>query len=284
MPARKHGYRRLAALCLAAALLPVAAACGPTAEQMTARTQSPASEPPRPEPAPQQARVRTAEPEPTAVPEPLQVSVSGAPAGMAESVQDACRFLLRGDSGEFTGAADCVAAAMEAGTGAEQQVTTTASWLPPGTYTMQFRTAPEFAMELRSADGQLHISVSGAGRTLRTGESKTSADPSGSAEEAYAAVLADAAELTAHPDRLRSLVQTAGSVRAEYGVLYQGAPATRLTAVVEPVNPGDFAGSIVLTLDDLYRPLLIDYAGTTRGISTSIRAEITGWGSGGGLR
>ena len=109
----------------------------------------------------------------------------GPPAGMAESVQDACRFLLRGDSGEFTGAADCVAAAMEAGTGAEQKVTTTASWLPPGTYTMAFRTAPEFAMELISADGELEISISGGSRTLRTPDSVVSADSAGGAEETY---------------------------------------------------------------------------------------------------
>ncbi|MBF4995149.1 hypothetical protein ITX31_13650 [Arthrobacter gandavensis] len=284
MPVRKHTHRRAAALCLTAALLPAAAACGPTAEQMTDRIQSAASKPPPAEPVPQHAGPRSAEPEPTVVPEPVQVSVSGAQAGMAESVQEACLFLLRGDSGEFTGAGDCVAAAMEAGAGAEQQVTTTASWLPPGTYTMQFSTAPEFAMELRSADDELQISVSESGRTLRTGESVATADSSGGAEEAYAAVLADAAELTANPDRLRSLVQTAATVRAEYGVEYHGTAATRLTAVVNAERPGDFSGSLVLTLDELYRPLLIDYSGATRGISTSIRAEITGWGSGAGQR
>lgn len=283
MPAHKPGYRRIAALCLVSALLPALAACGPTAEQMTARTQSAVSKPPSPDPVPQPAKARTAEPEPTVTPEPLDVTVSGAQAGMAESVQDACQFLLRENSGEFNGAADCVAAAMEAGIGAEQQVSTTASWLPPGTYTMQFRTAPEFAMELRRTDGDLSISVTEAGRTLRTREAVANADPSGGAEEAYAAVLADAAELTANPDRLRSLMQTAATVRAEYGVEYLGTAATRLTADIEPENPGDFAGSVVLTLDELYRPLLIDYSGTTRGISTSIRADITGWGSGGDL-
>ncbi len=284
MPARKHGYPRMAALCLAAAVVPVLAACGPTADQVSARTEAWTSAPAPPAPVPQQAKVRTAEPEPTATPEPMQVSVSGAQAGMAESVQEACQFLLRRDTGGFDGAGNCVAAAMEAGTGAEQKVTTTASWLPPGTYTMQFRTAPAFAMELRSADGELEISVSENGRTLRTGESTASADASGGAEETYAAVLADAAELTANPDRLRGLVEGAGPARVEYGVDYLGSPATRLTAVVEPQNPGDFAGSIVLTLDDLYRPLLVDYSGSTRGISTSIRAEISGWGSGGALR
>ena len=265
-------------------MLPAVAACGPTADQMTARTEAAATTPAIPPPVPQQARVRTAEPEPTAVPEPMQVTVSGAQAGMAEAVQDACQFLLRQDSGEFSGAADCVAAAMEAGTGAEQTVTTTASWLPPGTYTMAFRTAPEFAMELISADGELEISISDGSRTLRTPDSEVSADSAGGAEETYAAVLADAAELTANPDRLRALVQTAGPARAEYGVDYKGSPATRLTAVIEPEKPGDFAGSIILTLDDLYRPLLIEYAGTNRGISTSIRAQISGWGASGALR
>ena len=283
MPAREHGYRRIAALCLAAVLLPAVAACGPTAEQLTARTEARESTP-APPPVPQQGRVRTAEPVPTAVPEPLQVAVSGAQAGMAEPVQEACQFLLRQDSGEFPEAADCVAAAMKAGTGAEQKVTTTASWLPPGTYTMVFRTAGEFAMELQSEDGELEISVAGGTRTLRTPDSEVSADSSGGAEETYAAVLADAAELTANPERLRGLMQTANPARVEYGVDYQGVPATRLTAVVEPENPGDFAGSVVLTLDDLYRPLLVEYSGTNRGINTSIRAEITGWGASGALR
>ena len=284
MAARKHGYRRIAALCLAGILLPAVAACGPTAEQVTARTEAAASTSASQPPLPQQARIRTAEPEPTTVPEPIQVTVSGAQAGMAEPVQEACQFLLRQEQGEFAGAADCVAAAMEAGAGAEQKVTTTASWLPPGTYTIAFRTAGEFAMELKSADGGLEISVAGGTRTLRTADSEVRADSSGGAEETYAAVLADAAELTANPERLRSLVRTANPAGVEYGVDYQGAPATRLTAVVEPKNPGDFAGSIVLTLDDLYRPLLVEYAGTNRGISTSIRAEISGWGAGGALR
>ena len=284
MPARKHGYRRISALCLAAALLPAVAACGPTADQVTARTEARTSTPAAPPPVPQQARVRTAEPDPTIVPEPIQVTVSGAQAGMAEPVQEACQLLLRQDTGEFAEAGNCVAAAMEAGTGGEQKVTTTASWLPPGTYTMVFRTAPEFAMELQSADGELAISVAGGTRTLRTPESEVKADSSGGAEETYAAVLADAAELTANPERLRGLMQTAGPARAEYGVDYNGALATRLTAVVEPENPGDFAGTVVLTLDDLYRPLLVEYAGTNRGINTSIRAEISGWGSSGALR
>ena len=284
MPARKHGYRRIAALCLAAAALPGLAACGPTAEQVTARAQTSASAPATQHPAPQQARIRTAEPEPTTVPEPIEVTVSGAQADMASAVQQACQFLLRQDPGAFDGAADCLAAAMEAGKGAEQKVTTTASWLPPGTYTMAFRTAGGFAMELKSADGELGISVAGGTRTLRTADSEVRADSSGGAEETYAAVLADAAELTANPERLRALLQTANPAQVDYGVDYQGAPATRLTAVIEPENPGDFAGAVVLTLDELYRPLLIEYSGINRGISTSIRAEITGWGADGPLR
>lgn len=271
-------------LCLAAALVPALAACGPTADQAAARETAQASRPALPPPAPVQAEARTAEPEPAQTPQPLKVSVSGAQATMAENVQEACQWLLRRDNGAFDGAAGCVAAAMEAGTGAEQKVSTTASWLPPGTYTMQFRTAPEFAMKLQSADGGLEISVSGGTRTLRTGDSVVKADASGGAEETYAAVLADAAELTANPRSLGGLMEAAGPAAVEYGVDYQGTAATRLTAVVEPQNPGDFSGSVMLTLDDLYRPLLVEYTGTTRGISTSIRAEISGWGSSGELR
>ena len=288
MRARKRQFRRhsLAALCLAAGLVPAVAACGPTAEQASARESAAVSEPPAPAPEPKQARVPAAEPEPPAAPEPMKVTVSGAQAGMAQEVQDACQPLLREDPGPVPGneAADCVAAAMVAGSGASQTVSTSASWLPPGTYTMDFRTGETFEMQLDSADGELGISVGGGSRTLRTGDARVAADASGGPEESYAAVLVDAAELTANPQRLGGLVESGTAAAVEYRVDYQGVQATRLTAVVEPKNPGDFSGSIVLTLDELYRPLLIEYAGTTRGISTSIRAEITGWGSSGPLR
>lgn len=285
---RRPGRYRIAALCLAAGMLPAVAACGPTADQIASRETTQTTVPPAPAPVPPQAKVRTAEPEPEPAPEPepMQVSVSGAQAGMAEEVQAACQWLLREEARPFPSAdaAECVASAMRAGNGAQQTVSTTASWLPPGSYTMDFRTGSDFGMMLRSTDGELEISVESGMRTLRTGDSSVRADASGGAEESYAAVLVDAAELTANPDRLAGLIKSGNPASVEYAVDYKGVSATRLTAVVEPENPGDFSGALTLTLDELYRPLLIEHAGRTRGIATSIRAEITGWGSTGPLR
>ncbi|MBD8043711.1 hypothetical protein H9638_07780 [Arthrobacter sp. Sa2BUA2] len=282
MARRVHPFRRqrIAVLCLAA-LLPAAAACGPTAEQLEARqaTQAPSVSAAGPA-APQQARVRTAEPEPPPPSAPLQVGVSGAQTGMAADVQDACQWLLRRDTAGFPDAGSCVSAAMVAGAGARQSLTTSASWLPPGTYSMDFRTAPGFSMELNSQDGDLEITVDGASRTLRTGDAAVAANADGGAEEAYAAVLVDAAELTANPDRLRSLLESARPALPEYDSEHNGVPVTKLTAVIEATEPGGFTGSLVLLLDDLYRPLLIEYTGTTRGIHSSVRASVTGWRSG----
>ena len=281
MVRRAHPFRRqrIAALCLAA-LLPTAA-CGPTAEQLEARQATQGASASASVPAvPQQAQVRTAEPEPPPSSPPLQVGVSGAQVGMAADVQDACQWLLRRDTAPFPEAGSCVSAAMVAGAVARQSLTTTASWLPPGTYTLEFQTAPEFSMELKSQDGKLEISVDGATRSLRTGDSSVAANADGGAEEAYAAVLVDAAELTANPDRLRKLLESARPALPEYDSEYNGVPATKLTAVIDAAEPGGFAGSVVLLLDDLYRPLFIEYTGTTRGIHTSIRASVTDWGRG----
>ncbi|MCC9193472.1 hypothetical protein LOC59_07395 [Arthrobacter sp. zg-Y916] len=275
--------RRLTAVFLAALLAPAAAACGPTAEQV-ARQEAGTSAVPAVTPAPQQPRIRTAEPEPSPSPsETMSVGVSGAQASMAQDVQDACQWLLRRDPGPYPAnqSGDCLAAAMVAGTGAVQSVSTTASWLPPGTYSMDFSTSPEFAMELTSADSALEISVGGGVRTLRTGEgASVTANASGSPEEAYAAILVDAAELTSNPDRVRGLLESANAAAVEYDAVYEGTQATRLTAVVEADEPGGFSGSLVLVLDDLYRPLAIEYVGKTRGIDSAIRAKITGWEAG----
>ncbi|MFZ3453635.1 hypothetical protein [Arthrobacter sp. 7Tela_A1] len=272
--------RRLAAVFLAALLAPAAAACGPTAEQVARRTAE-ATAAPAVTPAPQQPRIRTAEPEPSPSPtETMSVGVSGSQASMAQDVQDACQWLLQRDPRPFPSdqSGDCLAAAMVAGTGAAQSVSTTASWLPPGTYSMEFSTSPDFAMELTSADKSLEITVDGGVRTLRTGENASvTANASGSPEEAYAAVLVDAAELTSNPDRVRGLLESANPAAVEYDAVYDGTPATRLTAMVEADEPGDFTGSLVLVLDDLYRPLAIEYVGKTRGIESAIRAKITGW-------
>ncbi|WP_312179318.1 hypothetical protein [Arthrobacter sp.] len=274
--------QRTAVLCLAAALLPVAAACGPTAEQLESRqaTQSPSA---TGTPAPQEipAPIPEPEPEPPAPP-PLQVGVSGSQAGMAGQVQAECQWLLRRDTAPFP-AADagaCVSAAMVAGQGARQSVTTMASWLPPDTYSMDFRTAPGFSMELRSPDAGLEITIDGDSRILRTGDVAVAANADGTPEEAYAAVLVDAAEITGNPERLRGLLESARPAVVDYEADFNGVPATKLTAVIESTEPGEFTGAVVLMLDDLYRPLLIDYSGTTRGMATSIRAVVTDWGSG----
>ncbi|MBD7994109.1 hypothetical protein H9639_02190 [Arthrobacter sp. Sa2CUA1] len=285
MARRVHPFQRqrIAALCLAAVLLPAAAACGPTAEQFEARQATQDASASASAPAvPGRVHVRTAEPEPKSAPSspPLQVGVSGAQAGMAADVQAACQWLLRGDTAPFPDAGSCVSAAMVAGGGARQKLTTTASWLPPGTYSMEFQTAPAFSMELGSQDGNLEISVDGTSRTLRTKDAAVEADADGGAEEAYAAVLVDAAELTANPDRLRNLLDTARPALPEYGAEHNGVPVTKLTAVIEASEPGGFAGSLVLLLDDLYRPLFIEYTGTTRGIHSSVRASVTGWEDG----
>lgn len=286
MAKRVQPYRQqwLAGLCLAA-LVPVLAGCGPTAEQFEARQSAPqprttsgpaappAPAPPSPEP----------EPSPSSS-EPVAVQVSGEQAGMAPQVQESCQWLLRRDAAPFPGAGACVSAAMVAGLGARQTVTTTASWLPPGTYSMEFRTAPGFGMILDGQEGDLRISVDGPARTLRTGEAEVTADPGGGPEEAYAAVLVDAAELTANPERLGRLLDSAGPAAIDYGADLDGVPVTKVTGVLKPQEPGGFSGSVVLLLDELYRPLLIEYAGTTRGIASSIRASVTGWGSSGPLR
>jgi len=276
-PIRRH---RITVLCLAA-LLPAVAACGPTAEQLESRqaTQGASASASVPA-APQQARVRTTEPDAEPAPPPLQVGVSGAQAGMAANVQDACQWLLRRDTAPFPDAGSCISAAMVAGGGARQSVTTAASWLPPGTYSMDFRTAPGFSMELNSQDGELEITVDGADRTLRTGGAEVAAKADGGAEEAYAAVLVDAAELTSNPDRLRALLDAARPALPDYDAEYNGEPATKLTAVIESAEPGGFTGSLVLVLDELYRPLLVEYTGTTRGIRSSVRASVTDWGRG----
>ncbi|MCC3271508.1 hypothetical protein MUK71_08665 [Arthrobacter zhangbolii] len=280
------------ALALAAALLLPLSACGPTADQLRAREESASATPLQP---------RTAAPRPTETPvptpvqptptTPARVGVTGSQAGMPAPVQDACQWLLRRDTAPMPAAeaGECLSAAMAAGGGAVQTLETETSWLPAGTYTVAFATTPEFALELNNEELDVHVSIREGRRELRQAGSAVSANPDGTAEEAYAAVMANAAELTVRPERLAGMVASAGPVEVAYAAPLDGALFTRISGSFDtagretPPDPASGAeipaGSFTLFLDDYYRPVRIEVLGLNQGISSRITAVNSQWGT-----
>ncbi|MFJ7749551.1 hypothetical protein ACIQXM_06290 [Arthrobacter sp. NPDC097144] len=286
---RRGPLRRLLATVLCVVPLGLAlAACGPTAEQSAARQMASVS----PAPAPSVPVRRTSAPAlpaplpaptPTPTPEPLKVGVTGNQEGMPQPVQDACQFLLRRDTASFPAAeaGDCLRAAMIAGSGATQTLTTASSWIPPGTHTMQFTTAPEFSLRLEDSGLGLKITAGAGGGSVDTGGGRVSANTSGTPEEVYAAVLSRAAELTANPDRVAELLQESDSLTVDYGAVLDGAARTKISGHrPADAEAGDMMPtSVTLWLDDFYRPVRFELSAQTRGITSSITADNTGWGS-----
>ncbi|MDM7989267.1 hypothetical protein [Arthrobacter sp. zg-Y877] len=285
-------------LALCAGLLLTVSACGPTADQLRDRQAAasrspsvpPVAAPARPRPAP----VPSTEPAPSPSPSQSPVDVTGRQAGMPQAVQDACQWMLRRDPGPMPGpeAGTCVSAAMAAGEGGIQTLQTSTSWLPAGTYDVRFMTTPGFAMTLQDTDEDLGISIREGHRVLHQAEADISADPAGTAEEAYAAVLADAAELTVRPERVAGLLAPAEQVAVDYGA--DGTVYTRLSGSFDTAGqeaagkeaagePGSSAvlpaGSFVLYLDDYYRPLRIEITGLIQGVTSTITAVNTQWGT-----
>lgn len=275
----------VAVLC-AALLLPLAA-CGPTAEQLQARSASPTPPPPPLRTAAPPQQIPSAAPQETAP--PVQVGVAGSQTGMPQAVQDACQWLLRRDAEPMPGpeAGTCLAAAISAGGGAVQSLQTSTSWLPAGQYTIRFATDQGFAMSLRGDNFDIEIREDS--RVLRQDAEEITAKPDGSAEEAYAAVLADAAELTVRPERLAALLAAADRVDVEYGVLQAGTAYTRISGSFAAGSdtsgtPGSSAvipeGSFTIDLDDYYRPVRIGISGLNQGIPSQLTAINSQWGSG----
>ncbi|WP_354182487.1 hypothetical protein [Arthrobacter sp. UYP6] len=202
---------------------------------------------------------------------------------MPQPVQDACQFLLRRDPARLPAgeAGECVRAAMTAGGSGTQTLTTASSWIPQGTHTVEFTTAPEFALTLENAELGLRISAGAGGSSVDTGTGRIAANESGSPEEAYAAVLTRAAELTVNPDRVADLLQGAQSLDVEYGAVLNGAGRTKITGYRTTEDNADdmIPTGVTLWLDDYYRPVRFELTGRTRGIDSSITAVNTAWGS-----
>ncbi|MCC3279292.1 hypothetical protein LJ754_09010 [Arthrobacter sp. zg-Y40] len=231
---------------------------------------------------------------------------------MAPAVQDACQWLLRVDPEPMSGteAGSCVAAAITAGGGGVQTLSTGTSWLPAGEYTVTFGTVPAFTMDLHgpaaagavpgstgtdsaatgaAPDGAgLKIEIRGDNRVVRQGGEDISADRRGSPEQAYAAVLADAAELTVRPERVAAMLSAAETVEVEYGAVLAGAAYTRISgsfsnAASDGAEPASLAvipeGTFSLYLDDYYRPSRIEIAGLNQGIPSLLTAVNTQWGT-----
>ncbi|MCC9174672.1 hypothetical protein [Arthrobacter sp. zg-Y179] len=286
-------------LALCAGLLLTVPACGPTAGQLQERETS-ASAAPSGTVAAEPSRTADPARPPSPVPEttapPTQVGVTGSQAGMPQPVQDACQWLLRRDPEPASGteAGACVSAAMAAGGGGVQTLRTDTSWLPAGTYSVRFATGPDFAMTLQDTDADLSITIREGQRVLRKENQDISADREGTAEEAYAAILADAAELTVRPERVAALLAPAEEVAVRYGVVLDGEPCTQISGsfdTAEAQEPGKEtgppagssavlpAGSFSLCLDDFYRPVQIEITGLIQGITSKITAVNAQWGT-----
>ncbi len=286
LPAAARTSRPGAVVFLLAAALALTA-CGPTAEQARERavvSASPADPAPpvqRRSPAP--VPTIAPEPTPTPTPEPLKVGVAGSQLGMAQPVQDACQFLLRRDPARMPAAeaGKCVAAAMTAGTAGTQTLTTSSSWIPEGTHTVEFTTAPDFSLILESLDTELRITAGAGGSSVDTGGGRVSANKSGTPEEAYAAVLASAAELTVNPDRVAEMLGGTDSLAVDYAAVLDEAVRTKISGYRPVDDSADqlLPSGITLWLDDWYRPVRIELSGQTRGIASSITAVNSNWAS-----
>lgn len=290
----RTGYRparnavRAAAAALACVVMLSMAACGPTAEQLNARESvtSPPSIPQAPEPrtvVPTPDAPAAPRPEPPPAPEPMKVGVSGSQAGMSQPVQDACQFLLRRDEARMPAAeaGDCVRAAMTAGGGGTQTLTTSSSWIPQGTHTIEFTTAPDFSLTLESTDTNLRVTSGAGGASVDTGNGRVGAKESGTPEEAYAAVLAHAAELTVNPDRVAQMLDGTDSVEVDYEAVLDGAVRTKISGYrsVDAAADDMMPAAVTLWLDDWYRPVRFELMGQARGIASSITAVNSAWAS-----
>lgn len=288
LPAPVRAPRPGAVVFLVTAALALTA-CGPTAEQARERaviSASPADPAPpvqRPSPAQVPTMVPEPAPTPTPTPEPLKVGVAGSQLGMSQPVQDACQFLLRRDPARMPAeeAGECIKAAMTAGTGGTQTLTTSSSWIPEGTHTVEFTTAPDFSLVLESPDTGLRVTAGAGGGSVDTGGGKVSANESGTPEESYAAVLAHAAELTVNPDRVAEMLGTAGSFEVDYSAVLDGTVRTKITGhrTVDAAADDMTPAGITLWLDDWYRPVRFELTGQTRGIASSITADNGAWAS-----
>ncbi|UWX95746.1 hypothetical protein N2K95_08505 [Arthrobacter zhaoxinii] len=287
---------KLLALCTG--LLLTVSACGPTAQQLQEREASASASPSGTRTVPT-APSRSAVPSPPPSPPvsepaaPPRVGVTGSQTGMPQPVQDSCQWLLRRDPEPMSGAeaGACVSAAMAAGEGGIQTLQTETSWLPAGTYSVRFATAPGFAMTLQGMDEDLAVNIRDGKRVLRKNGKDISADPKGSAEAAYAAVLADAAELTVRPEKLAALLAPAAEVAVRYGAVLEGEAYTQISGSFDTADTGPVsgqepdssavlpAGSFSLYLDDYYRPVRIEISGLNQGITSTITAVNAQWGT-----
>lgn len=299
-------FRLLLGMAVGLPLVIPLAACGPTAEQMRSQETAPAYpsgrpfQPSTPSPSPSPSppatpRATPAAPAPSETAAPARVSVSGSQVGMPLPVQDACQFLLRRDEAPLppAEAAACIGAAMTAGGRGTQTLQTESTWLPQGTHTVEFTTAPEFSLILVNPELKLRITAGAGGGSIDTGTGKITANASGTPEEAYAAVLADAAELTVNPERVAGLLAGMTSLEVDYGAVLNGAVRTRIggtrseaTEEGTGADPGPSAEAgemlptgLTMWLDDYYRPVRLEIEGRARGITSSITAVTTGWGA-----
>ncbi len=212
----------------------------------------------------------------------MKVGVSGSQAGMPQPVQDACQFLLRRDPAPLPAddAAVCVRAAMTAGGGATQTLETASSWLPQGTHTVEFTTGPEFSLTLANEDLNLLITAGAGGGSVDTGGGRITALPDGTPEQAYAAVLASAAELTVNPERVAALLGGSAALEVDYAAVLNGAVRTKISGIrPDGADTDDMMPTgVTLWLDDYYRPIRLELTGRARGITSSITAVNSGWG------
>lgn len=286
-------------LALCAGLLLTVSACGPTAGQLQEREASASAAPSgtvAAEPSRTAHPAQPPSPVPVTTAPPTKVGVTGSQAAMPQPVQDACQWLLRRDPEPMSGAeaGTCVSTAMASGGGGIQTLRTDTSWLPAGTYSVRFATGPDFAMTLQDTDADLSITIREGQRVLRKDGQDISAHGEGTAEEAYAAVLADAAELTVRPEKLAALLAPAEEVAVRYGVVLDGEPCTQISGSFdtgEAQQPGTEtgppsgssavlpAGSFSLCLDDFYRPVRIEITGLNQGITSKITAVNAQWGT-----
>ncbi|MCQ1986851.1 hypothetical protein [Arthrobacter sp. zg-Y844] len=303
-------------LALCAGLLLTVSACGPTAGQLQERDSSASAAPSATgrgaaEPSRTAHPTQPPAPVPATTAPPTRVGVTGSQAGMPQPVQDACQWLLRRDPEPASGAeaGACVSAAMAAGGGGIQTLRTDTSWLPAGTYSVRFASGPDFAMTLQDTDTDLSITIREGQRVLHKENQDISADRDGTAEEAYAAILADAAELTVRPEKVAALLAPAEEVAVRYGAVLDGEPCTQISGSFDTgdldtgdLDTGDLdtgdaqqrgnetgppdgssavlpAGSFSLCLDDFYRPLKIEITGLNQGITSTITAVNAQWGT-----
>ncbi|MHA7262312.1 hypothetical protein ACX80W_03800 [Arthrobacter sp. TMN-37] len=283
-----------AALLLGAAI--ALSGCGRLPEQIDAAQSQPPTAPaagplapapvqtPTPSPAPV-----TAAPSPSAAPAPAppptqapELSLTQSQQSLPDDVRRACANLLTGTLPERLPAGEagaCVEAAMRAGTGALQTISTRATGLPAGEHTAALSTAPEFGLHLRNEEHGVEIIVSGGEGYLLTPEGGTTADPEGGPEERFAAILVEAASATTDPAAVRALLADSGEFLLEPAAERDGMLYTRLSAVSGPELQGVRMSTFTLELDELLRPAHLSLGGVEHEILTSVEATFSQWGT-----